>query len=108
LRLCDCAGWPDNDAYRRLVACCWSSAGSRHLVVDNLSDAPAAARVRLSWTDLAGRSWTLADRLDERRFERAGDEFAGERLYVALDACGLPLPPTRGLASLPAPAGRTE
>jgi len=84
--LCDCTGWPDNDAYRRLVAWCWSSAGARHLVVVNLSDVPATARVRLPWGDLAGRSWTLAECLDERHYERAGDELAAEGLYVALDA----------------------
>jgi Alpha amylase, catalytic domain len=87
-RLCDCTGWPDNDSYRRLVAWCWSTSESRHLVVVNLSDAPATARVRLPWAGLEGRSWTLADRLDERRFERSGDELAGEGLYVALDPWG--------------------
>ena len=46
-QLCDCSGWPDNDSYRRLVAWCWSTAGARHLVVINLSDAPAQALVRL-------------------------------------------------------------
>ena len=87
-RLCDCTGWPDNDSYRRLVAWCWAGAGSRHLVVVNLSDAPATARVRLPWADLAARSWTLTDRLDGRRFERSGDELAGEGLYVGLDPWG--------------------
>jgi hypothetical protein len=87
-RLCDCTGWPDNDSYRRLVAWCWAGTGSRHLVVVNLSDAPATARVRLPWADLAARSWTLTDRLDGRRFERSGDELAGEGLYVGLDPWG--------------------
>ena len=84
-RLCDCTGWPDNDSYRRVVAWCWSGTASRHLVAVNLSDAPATARVRLPWGELAGRGWTLSDRLDGRRFERAGDELAGDGLYVALD-----------------------
>ena len=52
-------GWPDNDSHRRLVAWCWASARLRHLVVVNLSDAPAQARVRLPWDDLAGRGWEL-------------------------------------------------
>jgi hypothetical protein len=84
-RLCECSGWPDNDSYRGLVAWCWSNPGSRHLVVVNLSGAPATARVHLPWTDLAGRSWMLEDRLGEQRFERAGDELAAQGLYVALD-----------------------
>jgi hypothetical protein len=85
-RLCACEGWPDNDSHRRLVSWCWSNAGSRHLVVVNLSDAPAQARVRLPWDDVAGGSWQLTDRLDGEHFQRAGDELATEGLYVALDA----------------------
>ena len=82
---CDCDGWPDNDSRRQLVAWCWSTAGSRHLVVVNLADAPAQAQVRLPWNDLAGLAWELTDRLDGRRFEREGDGLARDGLYVALD-----------------------
>jgi hypothetical protein len=84
-RLCACEGWPDNDSHLRLVSWCWSTLDSRHLVVVNLSDAPAQARVRLPWDDMARRSWQLTDPLDGERFERAGDEIAAEGLYVALD-----------------------
>ena len=84
-RLCDCTGWPDNDTYRELVSWCWSNPGERHLVVVNLSDAPAQARVRLPWADLAGGQWTLSDRLSGQRFERAGEELASDGLYVGLD-----------------------
>ena len=81
-RLCDVTGWPDNDSFRRLVAWGWS----RELVVVNLSDAPAQARVHLPWDDLAGRAWTLTDRLSGARYDRTGDELAGDGVYVALDA----------------------
>jgi hypothetical protein len=54
--------------------------------VVNLSDAPAQARVHLPWDGLAGRAWTLTDRLSGARFERAGDELAADGLYVALAA----------------------
>ncbi|MFZ0089839.1 MAG: alpha-amylase family glycosyl hydrolase [Solirubrobacteraceae bacterium] len=84
-RLCECTGWPDNDSSRQLVAWCWSTPDSRHLVVVNLAADPAQARVRLPWEDLGGREWTLTDRLDGRRYARGGDELAGEGLYVALD-----------------------
>ena len=83
--LCESAGWPDNDSHRQLVAWCWSTPDSRHLVVVNLAGAPAQARIRLPWGDLSGRAWSLADSLDGQRFERAGDGLAGEGLYVALD-----------------------
>jgi Alpha amylase, catalytic domain len=81
-RLCDATGWPDNDSFRRLVAWGWP----RELVVVNLSDAPAQARVRPPWDGLAGRAWTLTDRLSGERFDRAGDELASDGLFVALGA----------------------
>ncbi|HET6869353.1 MAG TPA: alpha-amylase family glycosyl hydrolase [Solirubrobacteraceae bacterium] len=87
-QLCACEGWPDNDSARRLVAWCWSTEGSRHLVVVNLADGPAQARVRLPWTDLAERTWRLEDRLASQGFERGGDELAADGLYVALDGWG--------------------
>jgi hypothetical protein len=87
-RLCECTGWPDNDSYLRLLAWCWASPGLRHLVVINFSDVPAQGHVHLPWDDLTAHGWRLTDRLDGRRFERAGDELAGEGLFVALDPWG--------------------
>jgi hypothetical protein len=87
-RLCDCAGWPDNDSYRGLVSWCWSGPAGRHLVVVNLSAASAQARVHLPWTDLAARTWQLSDALSGETFERAGDELGSEGLYVALEPWG--------------------
>jgi hypothetical protein len=86
--LCEAGGWPDNDSHRNLVAWCWTSPDARELVVVNLSDAPAQALVRVPWGDVGGRSWELADRLDDRRFMRDGDEIAREGLYVALAPWG--------------------
>jgi len=54
-------------------------------VVVNLSDAPAQARVRLPWDDIAGRDWTLTDRIGGQRFDRDGGAMAGDGLYVSLD-----------------------
>lgn len=82
--LCDCSGWPDNDSYQRLVAWCWEAA-SRHLVIVNLSDQPAQARVHLPWDGLEGVDWTLDEKLSDQRLVRAGDELAADGLYVALD-----------------------
>jgi hypothetical protein len=84
-QLCQCSGWPDNDTCRQLVSWCWSGSGSRELVVVNLSDTAAQARVHLGWGDLGGRTWTLTDRLSGRVFKRDGDELAGQGLYVGLD-----------------------
>jgi hypothetical protein len=44
--------------------------------------------VRLAWDDLAGRGWSLADRLSEDRFECSGDELASTGLRIVLEAWG--------------------
>ena len=54
-------------------------------MVVNLSGAPAQAHVRLPWTGLAQTTWELSDEITGQRFTRAGDELAGDGLYVALD-----------------------
>jgi Alpha amylase, catalytic domain len=83
-RLCETAGWPDNDSHRQLVSFSWATDDSRHLVVVNLSDTPAEARVRLPWNDMSGHRWVLTDRLDNQSFEHDGDELTAAGLYVAL------------------------
>ena len=83
--LCECSGWPDNASHRQLVAWCWWNESGRRLVVVNLADTPAQARVHLPWEDLAGQPWTLIDQLGEGTFERDGDELADAGLYVGLD-----------------------
>ena len=84
-QLCECAGWPEDDSYRQLVAWCWSNSNGRRLVVVNLSTEPAHARVHLPWSDLGGRTWSLRDALRPEAFERAGDELARDGLYVGLE-----------------------
>ena len=92
-QLLEVGGWPDNDSCRNLLAWSWSAAdvthdAGRHLVVVNFSAEPAEGRVGLGWTDLRGRSWTLTDLLDDRVFERSGDELADQGLFVALPPWG--------------------
>jgi glycosidase len=87
-QLCDCTGWPDNDSWRNLVSWSWSGSAGRHAVVVNLSDSRADGRVHLPWTDLAQRDWHLRDELDGAEFDRAGDELAGDGLYVGLEPWG--------------------
>ncbi len=85
-QLCEATGWPDNDTCQQLLSWGWRAGDSRHLVVINFSDAPAQARVHLPWDDVAGRDWSLADRLSDESFTRAGDELAADGLYIGLDA----------------------
>jgi len=86
-QLLEASGWPDNDSCQNLLTWSWSG-DTRHVVVVNFSDRPAEGRVRLAWTDLAGRGWTLTDLLDDRVFEASGDELADQGLFVALPPWG--------------------
>jgi hypothetical protein len=87
-RLCERTGWPDNSSCMNLVAWCWRKAEERRLIIVNLSDFRSQARVRLSWDDLAGRSWRLTDALSGAAYDRDGDEMREPGLYVELEAWG--------------------
>jgi hypothetical protein len=95
-RLLEATGWPDNDSCRNLLAWSWSGTGDaagRHVVVVNFSGERSAGRIPLNWPDVRGRSWLLADLLDDRRFagdgaERDGDELASPGLFVDLPPWG--------------------
>jgi hypothetical protein len=82
-------GWPDNQSCRDLIAWSWTpgddAGGVRgHVVVVNLSAAPAQAQVPLPWPDLAGRRWSLVDLLSGADFARDGGPLADPGLYVEL------------------------
>jgi len=84
--LCERSGWPDNNSYLNLVAWCWSQGEARHLVVVNLSEYRSQAQVHLPWDDLAGRTWQLADALNDNVFKRDGAQMHSTGLYVDLPA----------------------
>ena len=74
-RLVDTSGWPDNDSFRHLLAWTWE----RHIVVVNLSDAPADGIVHHGWSG----PYRLTDRLTGDEYTREGGE-----LYVELGPWG--------------------
>jgi len=78
------SGWEGNATWENLVVWGWRDADERKLLVVNLGDAPAAGHVWLTWDDLRGRSWRLADALSDAVYERSGDDLR-DGLYVALD-----------------------
>ena len=86
-RLCECMPGSD-DSQTELLAWCWSSPDTRHVVVVNLSPARATGCIQLGWGDLAGRNWSLVDRLSGECFTCSGAELAGEGLPVTLGAWG--------------------
>ncbi|MFF0739681.1 alpha-amylase [Streptomyces sp. NPDC004111] len=87
-QLLDSEGWPDNPSHRSVLAWSWTGDAGRFAVAVNFSDRPAQARIRLPWSELAGRKVQLTDLLGEARYERSGDELSGPGLYVALDPWG--------------------
>ena len=92
-QLLEVAGWPDNESCRNLLSWSWAAddaahGNGRYVVVVNLSAEHADGRVGLGWTDLHGRSWNLTDLLDDRVYERSGDQLADQGLYVALPPGG--------------------
>jgi hypothetical protein len=82
--LCNCAGWPDNPSYQNLVAWTWVKDNDRHLIIVNLSDSAAQARVQAPWEELRGKTWRLVDVLSGQTYERNGDEMRDPGLYVDL------------------------
>jgi Alpha amylase, catalytic domain len=84
--LLEADGWPDNQSCRNLLAWSWTAdeGAGRHVIVVNLSAAPAQGRIRLDWKDLPGRGWRLTDLLGGQAFERDGDELAYPGLFVDL------------------------
>ena len=76
------AGQPQRRAAARLVLA--HERATAHLVVVNLAAQDAQARVRLPWSDLAGRTWQLHDALNGDAFERDGGELQDSGLYVGM------------------------
>jgi hypothetical protein len=83
--LCERTGWPDNASFQHLLAWCWRQGDDRYLIVVNLSDSPAQARVQMPWLDTRTRSWQLVDKLSGSVYERDGAEMLSPGLYVDLE-----------------------
>ncbi len=86
--LCARTGWPDNQRYCNLVAWNWVAGDERYLVVVNLSDAPAQARIQVKWNGACGTKCVLFDVLSNVTYERDGAEMSSPGLYVELGAWG--------------------
>ncbi len=82
--LCDVTGWDDNPTAGDILAHCWRLGETHWLIVVNLGEGQAQARVRLPWGDLGGAQWTLSDPFNGDVFQRDGDEMRDPGLYVGL------------------------
>jgi hypothetical protein len=83
-RLCERNGWPDNSSFQNLVAWSWVKDIDRRLIVVNLSDSAAQARVQVPWQEERGGTWRLIDVLSDASYDREWDEIAASGLYVEL------------------------
>lgn len=87
-QLCGREGWPDNGTFQDVVAWCWQRENVRHLIVVNLGDSAAQARVQVPGEGMRGRTWRLVDVLTGDTWDRDGDEMGGTGLYVDLGPWG--------------------
>jgi hypothetical protein len=86
--LCDRSGWPDNASYLNVLAWDWVNGDKRCLIVVNLSDSPAQARVQVRWPMIRSKTWKLIDVLSNVTYERNGDEMFSPGLYLELGPWG--------------------
>ena len=83
------AAWTGNPTAQNFVVTQWQvEPGEFDLVVVNLAAHRSQCRVRLEIAGLAGRQWTLRDRLGPEVYERSGDEMAGVGLFLDLPEHG--------------------
>ena len=85
-QLCTTSGWPDNQSHTSLVAWTWQLEDTRRLIIVNLTDNAAQARIHLPWNDTNSSRWTLTDIISAATFERDAEELRTAGLYVALEA----------------------
>jgi glycosidase len=82
-QLCDRSGWPDNASFERLVAWQWARNDVRYLIVVNLSDGEAQARIHSDWEGDAA-TWGLWDKFSGVTYDRATEELRSTGLFVEL------------------------
>jgi hypothetical protein len=84
-RMLEVRGWPDNQTGDNLLAWAWADdADRRAVVVINLSDGPAQARIPLGFGDLAGRQMEFRELLDGTSIWRDPGEVTDPGLFVDL------------------------
>ncbi len=87
-RLLECRpAWDGNWTSDSFIASSWSgNDGAKSLVAVNYSDHQSQCYVALPWTDLAGHTWRLKDRMGTGAYERDGSDLASHGLFLDMPA----------------------
>jgi hypothetical protein len=83
---CEVSGWYDNQSCLNLLVWEWLGDHENLLFVVNLSDQPAQALVKSSYSYLPGRTYQLFDVITGELFIRDSDEMNDPGLFVGLQA----------------------
>ena len=80
------AAWEGNWTWDCFVAFAWEGAGGqRALVAVNFASIRSQCYLRLPFTGLLGRRWTLRDLTSDTTYDRDGDELIERGLYLDVD-----------------------
>lgn len=81
----ECLGWSDNMTCKNLLAWGWRKDTAQCLVIVNFSPLTSQARVRVTWSSMASKTWRLTDLFTEQEYERSGEEMLAPGLFVSLE-----------------------
>ena len=77
--------WAQDDSHQSIFAILWDADdGGRDLVVVNLASGTSEANLPIRFTGVAGRSWSIDDRLSDERYVRDGSAMSSDGLFVRL------------------------
>ena len=83
------AAWEGNSSHDAFIVSAWTGPGEeRRLVAVNYAGHQSQCYVAMPWSDLAGRTWRLSDRLGPAVYEREGADLAARGLYLDMPAWG--------------------
>jgi glycosidase len=82
------AAWEGNTTWRDMIVMSWTEGERRLLVAVNYAPRAGQCYVTLQLPGLAGRRFTLVDRMSAARFERDGDGLVSNGLYLDMPAWG--------------------
>jgi hypothetical protein len=78
-----------DDGWKHFVSFAWQKENGKHwLVVVNFSPYKSQCLLRLPFSDMGGRRFLIKDRMNERAYQRSGDEMSSRGLFIELQAWG--------------------